>query len=158
MSAASSNAHPAETADRELVITRVFDAPRETVFKAWTDPDCLAKWWGPRGFVVLSCVLESRMGGKIAIRAQSDERIIHAEGVVREIVPPEKLAFTTAWIDQNGNAGHETLVTLMFEPIGAKTRLIFRQGLFESVNARDLHQGGWSSAFDCLAEYLATLA
>jgi uncharacterized protein YndB with AHSA1/START domain len=65
-------------------------------------------------------------------------------------------SFTHGWVDEDGNAGHETLITVTFADEGDKTRLALHQAFFESVAARDAHQGGWDSALDCLAEYLAT--
>jgi uncharacterized protein YndB with AHSA1/START domain len=77
------------------------------------------------------------------------------QGVYREIVEPERLVFTWAWDDAEGNPGHETVVTVRFASHGAKTKLTLHQAVFESVKARDAHQGGWTSCFERLAEYLA---
>ena len=76
----------------------------------------------------------------------------------REVVEPERLAFTFAWDRDDGGRGHETLVTVTFaDHQGGKTRMTFRQAVFESVGQRDGHQGGWNSAFDRLAEHVAGL-
>jgi uncharacterized protein YndB with AHSA1/START domain len=84
-----------------------------------------------------------------------DHRLV---GVFREIVTPERLAFTFAWEDEAGKLGPETLVTLTFAEQGAKTKLTFHQAVFESVTARDLHNDGWSEALDCLADYVKQAA
>ena len=78
-----------------------------------------------------------------------------AARVCRELVEPERLVFSFAWEDKEGRPGHETVVTVSFAEYGAQTKLTLHQAVFETVTARDLHQGGWSSVLECLAEYLA---
>ena len=144
--------------DRVLALTRVFDAPQALVFKVWSAPEHLARWWGPRGFTVISFVADVRPGGAFRFGIRSPEGTEHwAHGIYREVERPARLVFTTAWEDSDGKAKHETLVTLSFAEEKGKTRLSFRQALFESVNARDLHEGGWSSTLDLLADYLAAM-
>jgi len=146
----------AESAERELVITRVFDAPRRLVFKAWTEPERVVHWWGPRGFTIPSCKLDVRPGGAFRFCMRSPEGTDHwLRGVYREIVEPERLVLTWAWEDAEGKPGHETLVTVNFAEHGAKTKLTLHQALFESITARDAHQDGWTSCLDRLAEYVA---
>jgi uncharacterized protein YndB with AHSA1/START domain len=143
------------TTDRELVITRVFDAPRSLVFKAWTEPERIKQWWGPRGAVTLSCELDFRPGGLWRTRAKApDGREYVSHSVFREIVEPERLVFSYAWEDLEGKLKHETLVTITFVEQNSKTVLTFQQGVFESVTARDAHEGGWREFFDLLSEYL----
>jgi len=146
----------ASTAERGLVITRVFDAPRLLVFKAWTEPERLVRWWGPRGFTTPSCKMDVRPGGAFRFHMRSPEGTDHwLRGAYREIVEPERLVFSWAWEDAESKPGHETLVTVSFAEQAAKTQLTLRQAIFESVTARDAHQGGWTSCLDHLAEYLA---
>ena len=155
MAATTSTAPKA--AERELVITRVFDAPPHLVFKAWTEPERLVRWWGPQGFTTPSCTMDVRPGGAFRFCMRSPEGIDHwLQGVYREIVEPERLVCTWAWEDAEGTPGHETLLTVSFAAHGAKTRLTLRQAVFETVTARDAHQSGWSGGLDRLAEYLAT--
>jgi uncharacterized protein YndB with AHSA1/START domain len=143
----------------ELVISRAFDAPRDLVFKAWTEPARLARWWGPRGFKIPSCKMDVREGGAWRVCMRSPEGTDHwVRGVFREVVAPERLAFTWAWEDDEGKPKHETVVRVDFTERDGKTRLVMRQGSFESEKARDLHQSGWSSALDCLDDYLGELA
>jgi uncharacterized protein YndB with AHSA1/START domain len=148
-----------EPADRVLVITRIFDAPRELVFKAWTDPRHLVHWMGPRGF--RSTVLHSdlRAGGAYRIHMRGPEGDDHwTQGVFREIVEPERLVMVGSWADANGNpTSPETVLTITLEEDGGKTRLTLHQAIFESITARDGHRGGWNSSLDRLAEYLATV-
>ena len=146
-----------ETAERELVITRIFEAPRELVFKAWTEPERQAQWLGPRGFT--SKILQSakRPGDTYRYCMRDPQGGDHwQQGIVREMVEPERLVFTYAWANEQGQATRpETIVTVTFEELGGKTKLTLRQAVFESVSARDDHRGGWNSSFDRLGEYLA---
>ena len=146
-----------QTAERELVITRVFDAPRTLVFKAWTEAERQAQWLGPKGFTTISCKIDARPGGAYRFGMRSPAGTDHwLQGVVREIVEPERFVCTSSWADANGNPTRpETILTLTFEDLEGKTKLTLHQAIFESVSARDEHGVGWNSAFDCLAEYLA---
>ena len=144
--------------ERELRITRVFDAPRSLVFKAWTDPVHLARWWGPKGFTTISCHMDVRPGGTWFRRLRAPDGIEHCkQGVYREIVEPERLVFSYTSVDADGNRGHETLVTVTFDDFCGKTRLTLDQAVFEALAARDAHREGWSSCFERFADYLASL-
>ena len=143
-----------ESTERELVITRVLDAPRRLVFKAWTEPERVVRWWGPQGFTMPSCKMDVRPGGAFRFCMRSPDGTDHwLQGVYREIVEPERLVLTWAWEDAEGKPGHETLVTVSFAEHGAKTKLTLHQAVFESITARDSHQGGWTSSLDRLVEY-----
>src|SRR5258706_7231658 len=126
MSASSTPSTPAsETAmEREVVITRVFDAPRDLVFKAWTDPEHLARWWGPKEFTNPVCEADVRVGGawRIVMRAP-DGGEYPCGGVYREIVPPERLVFTNIAMDKDGNALLDGLTTVTFAEQREKTKL-----------------------------------
>jgi uncharacterized protein YndB with AHSA1/START domain len=109
------NSPIAEPAERVLVITRVFDAPRSLVFKVWTQPEHLVRWWGPRGFTTPSCKMDVRAGGAYRTCIRSPEgKDYWMRGVYREIVEPDRLVFTFAWEVEEGQPGHETLVTVTF--------------------------------------------
>jgi uncharacterized protein YndB with AHSA1/START domain len=146
-----------EPADRVLVITRVFDAPRELVFKAWTESEHIARWFGPRGFTSKVLKNDLRPGGAYRIYMQGPAGDDHwTQGVYREVVPPERLVMAGSWADAHGNPTRpETALTLLFEDLGGKTKLTLHNAVFDSVSARDQHNSGWNSALDCLAEYLA---
>ena len=146
----------ANLADRELVITRAFDAPRGLVFKVWAQPEHLVRWWAPRDFTTPSLKMDVRPGGTYRTCIRSPEGKEHwMQGVYREVVEPERLAMTFAWEHERGQPGHETLVTVTFADEGGKTRLTFRQAVFESAADRDSHRKGWSSFLDRLERYLA---
>jgi uncharacterized protein YndB with AHSA1/START domain len=148
----------AQPDERVLLLTRIFDAPPSLVFKLWTEPEHLARWWGPRDFTVLSYEADPRPGGSFRFGIRSPEGTEHwAHGIYREVVAPERLVFTTAWENPDGSPKQETLVTLSFAERDGKTELTLRQALFESVTARDLHREGWATTLDLLAEYLAKL-
>jgi uncharacterized protein YndB with AHSA1/START domain len=154
--AARSNA-AAEAAERELVITRVFNAPRSFVFKAWTDPEHLVRWLGPQGFTGTIVKMDVRPGGTYRVHMRGPEGDDHwAQGVYRAVVEPERLVMTRNWADAEGNpTSPETLLTVTFEEHDGKTKLTLHQAGFESVTARDAHRGGWNSSLDRLAAYLA---
>src|SRR5271170_2119819 len=138
----------------ELLITRVFDAPRQLVFDAWTKPEHLARWQGaPEGFTVTTHEVELRPGGAYRLCMRSPEGVDHwLQGVYREIVAPERLVFTHVWLDAQGKPGKETLVTITFVERGGKTELTLHQTGFKSVESRDGHKEGWTSTLDRLAD------
>jgi uncharacterized protein YndB with AHSA1/START domain len=143
-------------ADGTLVITRVLDAPRTLVFRAWTNPEHMARWWGPRGFTTISSEMDVRIGGKWRRRIRRPDGVDYtAVGVYRDIVAPERLVFTYAWEDNPEHPRHETVVTVTFIERGEKTELILRQEVFETAEACESHRGGWSSCLERFAEYLA---
>jgi uncharacterized protein YndB with AHSA1/START domain len=140
----------------DLTITRVFDAPRDQVFKAWTDSAHGNEWSAPRRFKVTSFEADLRPGGtwRLGMRA-SDGEELWVGGVYREIVPPERIVSTHAWQNPDGTSGHETLMTVDLAARGDRTEMTFRQTGFESVEERDGHRDGWSECFDRLEEQLA---
>ncbi len=147
------------TADRVLVIERLFDAPRALVFKVWTEREHAVRWYGPRGFVATHMESDLRPGGKwrTCMRRDEDGTELWNGGEYREVVPPERLVFTFAWDTAQGMPDYETLVTITFADRQGQTLMTLRQEVFETVEARDSHNGGWTSVMDKFAEYLATL-
>ena len=143
------------TAERELNIRRTFNAPRELVFRAWTEPELLAQWSCPRGFTFSENHGELRVGGAFSARMRSPEGTEHRlRGVYREIVPPERLVFTHCWVDEQSRPGPETVVTVTLAARDGRTEMTLHQALFASVEARDGHEQGWTSCFERLAETL----
>jgi uncharacterized protein YndB with AHSA1/START domain len=146
-------------ADRTLVITRVLDAPRELAFKVWTQPEHLARWWGPRGYTLPECKVDFRPGGAFYMLMRSPEGTDHRlRGTYRDIAPPERIACTWAWEDEEGKLGHETILTVSFAEDRGKTKLTLHQAVFESVQARDDHNDGWTTCLERLATYIEQAA
>ena len=144
--------------DREVVMTRVVDAPRTLVFEAWTNPRHLSRWMlGPDGWTMPVCEIDLRPGGEwhfVWRRANGTE--ISMRGEYREIVPPERVVSTESW----GGDWPETLNTLILSEEGGRTTMTHTI-LYPSKEARDaaLETGmkdGASQSFDRLEEYLAT--
>jgi uncharacterized protein YndB with AHSA1/START domain len=145
------------TADRELTVSRVIDAPRLLVFKAWTEPEQIARWWGPKGYSTVEYQMDVRPGGAYWFVMRSPEGTDHRKRVMyREIVAPERIVFTFAWEDADGRLGHELLVTVTLEELGSRTRLTLHQSMFETVGGRDSHVIGWTSCLERFGEYMIT--
>jgi uncharacterized protein YndB with AHSA1/START domain len=143
-------------AERELVITRVFDAPRELVFDAWIDPEHAKHWWGPKHHPAVRIEMDVRPGGRWrhCLRSVETGNELWHHGVFREVVPPERLVFTFAW-EEEGERGQETVVTVTFAEHGGKTLMTFRHAPFASTGERSGHHEGWTSCFERLDEHLA---
>ena len=141
-----------------LTLERRLAAPRELVFQAWTEPRHLRRWSAPHGFEIPEADGELRPGGtwRTTMRAPggAEHRLI---GTYREIVPPKRLVFTHAWLDDAGRPGLETLVTIELDEIPGGTLLRFAQTGFASEGTRDGHGLGWGEALDRLAAHLAAL-
>ncbi len=150
-------------AEREITITRVFDAPRALVFKAWTDAKELAKWWGPKGFTNPVCEIDARVGGAIRIHMRAPDGAVYPmNGEVREIVPPERFVFTNNALDGDGNPVTEGFTTVLFTEEGGKTTLTLHTcGAAMVEMAVKYLQGmeyGWTQSIDKLQAMLASRA
>ncbi len=141
--------------DFELTITRRYDAPRDLVFKAWTDPVHLAQWWACDGFTISHCAADARPGGswRICMVAPDGKELWHG-GIYREVVEPERLVFTWNWEDPEKEPKHETVATVLFAERLGKTELTVHHETFESRETRDEHQGGWNEALESLMKFL----
>ena len=147
-------ARKSAASDRELKLVRRFPAKPERVFRAFADPKRLVRWWGPKGITIPVCEMDVRPGGRwLTVMRAPDGSDMTVSGTYREIEAPSLLVFTWAW-HEGAKRGHETIVTVALKPHGAGTELTLTQSRFESAIARDMHAQGWSSSFDCLAEYL----
>ena len=146
--------------DREIVGSRIMDAPPELVFKAYTDPDLIPRWWGPRRYATTVDKMDLRPGGvwRFVHRA-ADGGEYAFNGVYREIVPPKRLVYT---FNYEGAPGHEAIETVTFEEAeGGKTKMTDHM-LFETREERDgmLNSGmeeGAAETIDRLAELLREL-
>lgn len=143
----------------ELTITRTFNAPRELVYKLFTEPEHLVRWMGPHNFVAKSYTQDVRVGGKWRgmLHPTNGGRDLWQGGTFLAIDPPAHVSYTFAWDDDNGKPGQETVVTLQFEVQGNTTKLTFHQTGFTSEGERDGHRGGWSETFDKFEAYLAAV-
>lgn len=147
---------PSNSPVRTLTLTRIFQAPRELVFRAWTDPKHLARWWGPKGFTLPFCEMDFRPGGAYRVCMRSLEGTDYwVGGVYQEIVAPERLVFSWSHEEENGTRGHETHVTVTLDDFEGKTKLTLTQSVFESEAARTEHNAGWSDSLDRLDAFLA---
>ncbi len=148
---------------RELVITRVFEAPREMVFKAWTDQDRLRQWWGPKNFTTPVCELDPRPGGAIKIHMRGpDGTIYQMLGFVREIVEPERLVLDSYTPDAEGNPLFKVMNTVTFEERGGKTKLTVHANVTMATPAAapamaGMEQG-WSETVDRLGSFVESRA
>ncbi len=157
-----------------FVISRVFDAPRERVWQAWTEVEQMKQWWGPKGFTVTHCKLDLRPGGKghYCLRAP-DGSEMWGRFVYREIVAPERLVWINSFSDKDGgltshpmspnwpremhstasfkDLGGRTEVTIEWIPVDGSTELEI--GTFDK--GRDSMKGGWTGTMEQLIAYLA---
>jgi uncharacterized protein YndB with AHSA1/START domain len=157
-----------------FVISRVFDAPRERVWQAWTEVERLKQWWGPKGFVVTHCELDLRPGGLMHYCLRMpDGNEMWGKFVYREIVKPERLVWINSFSDKDGGlTAHpmnpawpremhttvtfkelrgKTEVTVAWVPIEGSTELEIRT--FDQ--GRESMKGGWTGTMDQFAAYLA---
>lgn len=124
--------------DREIVMTRLFNAPRELVFEAWTNPEHVAKWWGLNNQAMVVCESELRVGGQWRRVLQEGDGSVHPfKGVFQEIVPPERLVHTMIY-DVEPYSNMVAIVTVTFTEEGGKTRM-FERIQHQTVEARDGH-------------------
>ncbi len=148
------------SAERALVITRLIDAPRALVFKAWTDATHLAQWWGPSGFTNPVCELDVRPGGAIRIVMRAPDGAEYPmTGVFREIVEPERLVFTNVAVDAHGKPLLDGLTTVTFAEHDNRTTLTLQTRAIALVAeaARFLEgmEAGWTQSLERLAAHLA---
>jgi uncharacterized protein YndB with AHSA1/START domain len=143
--------------DREIVLTRVFDAPRHLVFEAFTKPELLKRWFGPRGFSLVVCEVDFRVGGgfRFVLRGP-DGKEMGMRGVYCEIVPPERSVHMESFDDYPG----ESQVTAVFVEQGGKTTLTATV-LYPSREVRDIvlksgMEHGAAETYDRLAEMLSS--
>ena len=137
--------------DRELTITRIFDAPRSLVFEAWSEPKHLMRWFAPNNFTVPECEMEFRDGGKFQLCMRGFGKDHWMNGVFREIVKPERIV----WISRLDHDANEVVTTATFTAMGGKTRLTVHQTYsIETDSTRGAPQG-WTETLEHLAEYLA---
>ena len=143
----------AVASDRELVIKRVFGAPRSKVFAAWTEAEYLVRWFGPKNFTLPTCEIDFRVGGSYRFCMRSPEGEDHwVWGEYREIDEPERIVFTwNRGDDARGKLWSSTIAEVTLVERDGQTELTLRQSLFETVPYREEHGFGWGQALDRLA-------
>lgn len=151
---------PTENEKQELALTRVFDAPRSLVFKAWTDPKRLAQWWGPSHFTNPVCDVDARAGGSIRIHMRAPDGTVYPmTGRFEEIVEPEKIVFSSTPLDEQGNPMFEMLTTVTFAEQGNKTKLTLHTKVVQLTDAAAPYlkgmEAGWTQSLERLAELVA---
>lgn len=153
---------------QEIVITRIFDAPRALVWRAWTDPGQVKLWWGPKNFTTPVCKIDLRVGGTYLYCMRSPEGSDYwGTGVYREIIEPERIVYTDSFADERGNpvpasyygmAGDwpaELVVTVTFEEHEkGRTKLTLRHVGIPAGRMSELTAAGWNESLDKLAESL----
>ena len=140
-----------------LVIHRVYDAPREHVYAAWTDPKLAAQFLGPGGVQATNVEMDVRPGGAYRIVMHHDDGEDWAVGgVYREVVPPQRLSMTWKWKEDDPKDEHESLLTIELFDRNGKTELVLTHEQLLSIESRERHTGGWNAILDQLAGTLAS--
>lgn len=146
----------------DLVITRVFDAPRALVFKAWTETEHMAQWWGPKGFTNPVCEMDVRVGGELRIHMRAPDGVVYPmKGMFEEIVPPERLVFVSSALDGDGKSMFDVLTTVIFDEQRGKTELTLQLRVIKATALAPQYlkgmQAGWTQSLDRLEEKLGKM-
>jgi uncharacterized protein YndB with AHSA1/START domain len=161
MSAQNARLSAAKHSEWDLVMTRVFDAPRDLVFKVWTETQHVAQWWGPKGYTNPVCEMDARVGGAIRIHMRAPDGVVYPmTGVFQEVVAPERLVIVISALDDKGNSMFDILNTVTFADQRGKTALTLQVRVIKTTAVAPRYlQGmemGWTQSLDRLGEHLAT--
>jgi uncharacterized protein YndB with AHSA1/START domain len=138
--------------DRASVrIVDVFDAPREVVFAAWTEPDRLKRWWGPGFFETVFAEVDLRPGGRYELLLEPGS--MRLVGEFREVTPPQRLVYTWRWVEGVPDT-RESLVTIEFREAGARTEVVLVHDNFVGPGPVEMYDEGWRSGLDKLRAFL----
>jgi uncharacterized protein YndB with AHSA1/START domain/predicted enzyme related to lactoylglutathione lyase len=147
---------PSTQPSAQLVLRRTFDAPRERVFAAWTDPQSVMQFLGPADNAVKEANVDFRTGGRYRFTMIGEDGADwFVGGVYREIVAPERIVCTWAWEEDDPALERETVLTLEFFERGDRTELVLTHANLRDDVQRDRHEGGWSVILDQLGTLLA---
>jgi uncharacterized protein YndB with AHSA1/START domain len=144
-----------------LHLSRIFDAPRERVFDAWTKQEQFVQWMCPPGVEITLCEIDVRRGGAWRIDGRHPGGIFSSSGVYLEVVRPERLVFTWAHHadgDFDRPRGHETTVRVEMRALGDRTEVILVHGPFADADSFANHQRGWAGTFDKFVAFLGRAA
>jgi uncharacterized protein YndB with AHSA1/START domain len=145
----------AQSGELTLEIKRLLSAPPSVAFAAFSEPNELAKWWGPQGFTIPSVEFDPRVGATYRIEMRPPEGdSFNLIGEFRDVDPPARLAFTFVWEDPDPE-DVETLVGLSFRDLGGSTEVALTQGPFKTEARRALHRDGWTDSFDKLEHLMS---
>lgn len=147
----------------DLTFVRTFDAPRELVFRVWTDPEHVKQWWGPHGYTNPVSIVEPHVGGRHKVHMKGPDGVeLPAGGEFREVVPPSRLVFTSTALDDNGNLLLEALNTVTFMEKNGKTEMTLHAKLiFLAPGMEEAAKGmeeGWSQSLEKLAAHIASIS
>jgi uncharacterized protein YndB with AHSA1/START domain len=135
-----------ESAGERVVVRRVIAARRERVFRNWTDPQQLRRWWGPGGFACPEATVDLRPGGtyRLVMQPPGDGPIMSVTGTYREVRPPALLVYTWRWDSGPAASDHESLVTVSFDDLGdGRTEVTVRHDRFPPDHDRSPYRSGW---------------
>jgi uncharacterized protein YndB with AHSA1/START domain len=145
----------AQSRELTLEMKRVLPAAQPVVFRAFSAPEELAKWWGPKGFTAPSLEFNARVGNRYRIEMQPPEGAsFYLIGEFREVEPPARLAYTFVWEDPDPD-DVETLVELLLRDLGESTEVVLTQRPFKTEARRELHRNGWTDTFDRLEQFIS---
>lgn len=152
------------TASKPLIITREFNAPRQMVWDAWTQPENLKRWWGPKTFTCPVAKIDFNVGGKYLFCMQGpDGKKYWSTGIYKEINPIERLVFTDSFSDENGNIVSGAVygmadmpdvleVTIILEEKDGKTKMTLTHTGMPASEHGEMAGQGWNESFDKMAE------
>jgi uncharacterized protein YndB with AHSA1/START domain len=149
-----------QSSEWDLVITRVFDAPRQLVWQRWTDPTHIQQWWGPKGFTNPRCEWDARAGGAIRIDMRAPDGVVYPmSGTFKEIVEPERIVFMSSALDDQGNSMFDILNTVLFIDRSGKTEMTLQVRVMKATAVAPQYlkgmEIGWNQSLDRLGARLA---
>ncbi len=158
-----------QSTENEVVVSRIINAPRSLVFKAWSDREHLMKWFAPATFTLPSCSVDFRVGGKFHYCMRTpDGSEVWGLGIYKEIMEPSLIVYSDSFADAGGNAvspthygcsesyPFETLISIIFEEYNGKTRIILRHAVKQGVKEREGIFQGWSEMLQRLDEHASS--
>ncbi len=153
------------TPSHEIVITRHIDAPREQVWKLWTEVEHLVHWWGqPKGATMPVFKMDFRVGGTFLYKVEgADGKVVWGKKIYKEIDEPNRLVFNDVYSDEHGNVSStegtpDMMITATFEPEGNGTKLtVVHAGIVADANYMEQYNQGWAEVLDRLDEHVANL-